>query len=214
MTDKVAPMSSAPPPDASWLLPLGRSLGPREDGTTHDVLAGRVVHALDPVAWLVWSLSHGLPGAAAPWTVADLELQTTASGLPDTPAVLGDLLDRGLVVAVDPADAELLGRVRAVVQLPALGNSAAEPEVWTLGTPEVPLVHLDRVTFDVVTSAHRFPDLAGAVAWAAGAADRAGLPAGAGADPAEVAARVRGALPLLLAVGAVHLELVTTGAAA
>ena len=207
-------MSSAPPPDASWLLPLGRSLGPREDGVTHDVLAGRVVHALDPVGWLVWSLSHGLPGAAAPWTVADLELQTTAAGLPDTPAVLTDLLDRGLVTAVEPDDAELLTRVRATVQLLALGNSAAEPEVWTLGTPEVPLVHLDRVTFDAVTSAHRFPHLAAAVAWAAGAAGRAGLPAAAGSDAAVLAARVRDALPLLLAVGAVHLELAIVGASA
>lgn len=205
-------MSPAPLPGASWLLPVGRSLGPRETGTEYDVLAGRVVHALEPVAWVVWSLCHGLPDARRPWTVADLELQATASGLPDVTPVLGDLRDRGLLALAEAGDEDLLTRLRAVVQLPALGNTAQDPETWWLGTPEVPLVGLDRVTYDVVTSAHRFPDLAAAVVAAADAWFRGGAPAATGGDASALTARVRESLPLLLAVGAVHLDLAPTGA--
>lgn len=202
-------MSPAPLPGTSWVLPVGRSLGPR--GAGYDVLAGRQVHELDPTSWVLWSLCHGLPGHRAPWTLADVELQATASGLADAVPLLDDLLASGLLALAEPGDDDVLTRVRAVVQLPALGNTADDPDTFSLGTPEVPLVGLDRVTYDVVTSAHRFPDLASAVTSAADLWFRAGAPALAGGDAAALGARVREALPLLLAVGAVHLELAPAG---
>lgn len=198
-------MSTVALPDTAWLLPLGRALGPREDAVHHEVLAARVVQVLDPVDWVVWALCHGLPGEAGPWTAGDLRRQTLAAGTPDVDPVLAGLVDRGLVLTADPGEAAL-HRVRAGLVLLALGNTADEPEVWSLGAPGLPVVGLDRATFDVVTSAHRFPDLAAAVTAGAAAAFRAGLPAVAGSDAGVLAERVADALPLLLAVGAVHLD--------
>lgn len=203
----VEPGSGTPPTAA--VLPVGRSLGPRDGGLQFDVRIGDGVLDLDPVTWAVWSLCHGLPGVARPWTGHDVVLQALAAGLPDADPVLADLRAAGLLVdaPADDSDAERLARrLRLFQVLPALGNTPDEPAAWALGAPGVPVVHVDDALYDVVVGGHRDADLWRTVSTRAASAAALGID-GPDADPHRLLERTVGALPLLLAVGAVHLDL-------
>jgi hypothetical protein len=191
------------------VLPVGRSLGPRDGGLLFDVRVGDGVVDLDPVTWAVWSLCHGLPGVAGPWTERDVVLQALAAGLPDAEPVLADLRSTDLLTDApgDDAQAERLARrLRLFQVLPALGNTPDEPAAWALGAPGVPVVHVDDALHDLVVGGHRDADLWTTVSTRAASAAALGI-AGPDTDPHRLLERLVGALPLLLAVGAVHLDL-------
>ncbi|WP_147261970.1 hypothetical protein [Blastococcus sp. TF02A-26] len=188
------------------LFPLGQSLGQRDGGLVFDVRVGDELRQVDPVQWAVWALAHGLPGVSGPWTADDVLLQATAAGLPDAREVLTGLADDGLVVEA-PADAAgalaLAERVRVMVALLPLGNSAEEPAAWSLGLPGQPLVHVDEAVYEVVVLGHLDTDLWTTVQQVAAAPRPSADDV---RDPVVLLGRVLDALPTLLSVGAVHLD--------
>ena len=198
--------AGAGPHAARALFPLGQSLGQRDGGLVFDVRVGDELRQVDPVQWAVWALAHGLPGVPGPWTADDVLLQATAAGLPDAAAVVAGLVGDGLLVEA-PADAggatALAERVRVMVALLPLGNSADEPSAWALGLPGRPLVHVDEPVYEVVALGHLDTDLWTTVQQVAGAPRPAPDDA---RDPLVLLGRVLDALPTLLSVGAVHLD--------
>lgn len=132
---------------SSLIFPIGHYLGafyPSEGASldAHIVRVGWRTFKLNAAEQLVvWALSHGLGGGAGmePWTRTDVEDSARASGIHDASTVLDALIDRELVVEVDPGredDAIHFAKsFRTRSLLAGLGNAPDDPLSFGLGIP-------------------------------------------------------------------------------
>lgn len=200
------------------LLPVGQRLGELHPGPGRGT-SGLLVHPgpaavlLDGDAGDVWDLAHGLTTHVlqVPWDRAQLAAVLLDRRPADLDRTVADLLDRGLLVEVDPQDAgAFLARHRWYSALTGLGHQPRDGG-WTgaLGFPGAPPVRevAPRV-YEFWSLAPEFGSLQGAVDFlAAAAADDPDAPAEE-TDPAALAAAVVDWLHDLLCVGAGWLEVV------
>lgn len=93
-------------PDPRVLIPVGQDLGPEraatsETGYAYRVFDGAVVHELDADEYAVWSAAAGeLTSVDAPWGPQQALAAAGRSGVEDPPAVMDDLVERGLLAEV------------------------------------------------------------------------------------------------------------------
>ena len=198
------------------LFPLGQYLGAVHPGQGlpvrhHQVRIGSDVHPLDDGSELdVWALAHGHPAVVGlrPATRGLLEALAAEVGLRSAERVVDQLLDRGLLVQVEPgsAAAETFARGhRWYSLLTGLGESSpSRAGIGLLGAP--PVRDLPAAVFEYWTWAHLFPDLHSAAAGLAEmAAGTPGEPAVA-TDADEVLQDLLGSLHELLCVNGGFLD--------
>lgn len=198
-----------PDDDVQRVLPLGHSLGVRDDGTRFEVRLGPLLHRLDAPRFAVWALCSGLPDATGPWTVADAVARAAEAGVADAAAAMAQLQADGLVATaapVGPTALELARRVRLLPQLPGLGNTAEAPDGWSLGFPGQPVVTMDATLYDLVCWAHLDTSLWRACEGSAAVARRAGVTDEVATDPARTLAALLRSVHPLLSSGAVRLD--------
>ncbi|TQS43825.1 hypothetical protein [Cryptosporangium phraense] len=121
----------------SILLPVGHLLGSEYDEATGEatqrVRVGPDVIHLDGSRFAVWSLAHG-----------------TSTDLPDGADARDALLEDGLLASVSPASIEEFARGHRLVPLMlGLGNLPESPDVYQIGLPGHPLLHVSAAVFDV-----------------------------------------------------------------
>jgi len=198
-----------PDDDVQRVLPLGHSLGVRDDGTRFEVRLGPLLHRLDAPRFAVWALCSGLPDAVGPWTAADVLARALDAGVADAAQALDRLRADGLVATaapVGPTAHELARRVRLMPQLLGLGNSAEAPHSWSMGFPDRPVVALDATLYDLVCTAHLDSSLWRACESSSAVARRSGVPDPVATDPEQLLAALLRAIHPLLSSGAVRLD--------
>ena len=189
--------------------PLGRFLQTVHDPPappTHRVRTWGGIEVLDDAELRTWVLARELPGRppGTPVTRSDL-----AAHAPGDPGLVDRLLARGLLTELVPggAAAEQLARRTALVLLvPGLGNTSAQPTVFSLGLPGRPLASVSRTVFDLLVRGRLHRDLWAACTASAEAAVALGSTAAADRSPERVLAQVLEALPVLLATDAAFLD--------
>jgi hypothetical protein len=196
------------------LLPVGHDLGAFHtgDGVTapvQQIRLGAELVELSDAEFRLWSLAHGLPtgtdGQVVPTTEDELLAET------DDPALVGSLVDRGLLAAAD--DAVRFASTHRLVPLAlGLGNSPAEPWLFSVGLLNQPIVAMTGALFDMWQWAHLSPDLWLACQESAAVAERAGVDDPNQTDPARVLDGVLGSLHMLLSVRVACLDLRLGGA--
>ncbi|MFI5955614.1 hypothetical protein [Cryptosporangium sp. NPDC051539] len=177
----------------SILLPVGHLLGSEYDEATGEatqrIRVGPDVVHLDGPRFAVWSLAHGT-------STVDGVL---ASGLPDADVALAALLDDGLVTVVAPDAVEAFARRHRLVPLMlGLGNLPESPEVYQIGLPGSPLLHVSAAVFDVFRWSPVENDL-----WSAGMATAGRLGS---VGPEELLGELLAVVHTLLASSAVCLD--------
>jgi hypothetical protein len=126
-------------------LPIGQFFG--SFGDVHHVRVLGEVRELDPPRFGVWALLHGLPDKLpdGPWTRAAVLAAAPAAG-----PVLDDLLSSGLAASVDPGAAGDFARGhRMGHRMLGLGNTSAEPWLFSIGFFGRPVVRVTREVYDL-----------------------------------------------------------------
>jgi hypothetical protein len=136
------------------ILPLGRYLGVADDGS-HEVERGGVAERLDGLSFAVWGLAHGpidpVIAAGTEWTREELVGYAGLAGVPEPAEQVDRLAARGLVVDVSPgAEASGFASGHRVVPLAVgLGNHPEEPDRFTIGLFDRPLIQVDEPRYEV-----------------------------------------------------------------
>ncbi|WP_369139377.1 hypothetical protein [Modestobacter versicolor] len=183
-------------PPAYWVVRLGWDSPLLPDRATADV----------------WALAHGHPETAGrtPWTRTELCRAASAAGVSDPDAVLGGLLERGLVAEVTPGTddaATFAGTHRVQSLLLGLGELPDRPGVDGIGLLGMPaLAQVPLGTYEFWQWGHLWPTLTEAAAGLAEMAAQAPEHAPEEADPVQVLDRVLHELHRLLSVHAVYLD--------
>jgi hypothetical protein len=163
------------------VLPVGHDLGAFHDGTggrTHQVRVGATVEELSDAEYNAWSAAHSPEGAAP-----DDALGLSARGL--------------LAEVTDPV--EFAARHRLVPLALGLGNTSAEPWLFTAGLLDQPVVAMTGALYDLWQWAHLSPDLWTACHETAAVALQAGMTDPEQTDPARVLDGALESVPPLLA---------------
>ncbi len=164
------------------VLPVGHDLGAFHDGMggrIQQVRVGATVAELSDVEYDAWSSAHS-PASSTP---GDLVAALTAR------ALLADVSD----------PVEFAARHRLVPLALGLGNTAAEPWLFTAGLLHQPVVAMTGALFDLWQWAHLSPDLWTACHEAAAVALQAGMTDLEQTDPARVLDGALESVPPLLA---------------
>jgi hypothetical protein len=197
------------------LLPIGHLLGahyPRPGSTAHtqQVRVGPESVEIDDARFTAWALAHGLPGRAAEdlWTRRALEELAVAQGIGDLSGAVDDLLADRLLVEVGTGEemVEFARQHRLLPLVLGLGNSSAEPEVWSVGLLGQPIATMTSPLFDLWEWSGLAPDLWAACESAARTAREVGRTDDADVDPHATLGHLLVNLHGLLAVDAVHLD--------
>lgn len=176
------------------MLPVGHDLGAFHDGTggrTQQVRVGATIAELSEVEYGAWSAAHS-PEASMP---DDVRAALTARAL--------------LADAADPVD--FAARHRLVPLALGLGNTAAEPWLFTAGLLNQPVVAMTGALFDLWQWAHLSPDLWTACHEAAAVALQAGMTDPEQTDPARVLEGALESVPPLLAARVACFDVRTGG---
>jgi hypothetical protein len=202
---------------SALLLPVGQSLGALHPGPglpsrgTRVRVGSRDELLPDDLTGDVWHLAHGVPRfvGAMPWGRDTLPVAVAAHEPVEVRAAVDQLLDRGLLAEVDPADPAGLERFAAGHGWQSLqaGLGYQPSGRCGIGLPGAPPVReVSPRVYEFWSLAPVLGSLADAAAeLAALAADTAGLPAEQG-DPPAVLAHLVGELHELLCVGAGFLD--------
>lgn len=202
---------------SALLLPVGQSLGALHPGPglpsrgTRVRLGSREELLPDDLGSDVWHLAHGVPRfvGTMPWGRDALPVAVPTHEPVEVRAAVDDLLGRGLLVEVDPADPATLADVAVRLGWQSLqtGLGYQPSGRCGIGLPGAPPVReVSPRLYEFWSLAPVLGSLADAAAeLAALAADTPGAPAEQG-DPAAVLAHVVGELHELLCVGAGFLD--------
>ena len=201
-------MTSDSPP--LQVYPLGHLIRVRAAQDEFHVRVGAELQRLPAADFSVWAMAHGpADHVPRPWTVDELADQATAIGLPDAPERLGRLEEAGLVALAAPgADSglALARRVRMVPLVLGLGNSAENPDAYSVGLPGRPLAVLSAAAYDLFEWATMETSLWRACEGAAATAARVGIDDPLASDPEALLTALLEDLHRLLTPNAVCLD--------
>jgi len=201
-------MTSDPGP--LQVYPIGQLIRVRAAVDEFHVRVGAELHRLTSPDFGVWAMSHGpADHVPRPWTPEALSAQADAVGLPDATDRLARLQEQGLVALAAPgteSGVALAQRVRLVPLVLGLGNSAENPDAYSVGLPGRPLVVLSAAAYDLFEWAHMERSLWAACEGAAATAARVGLDDPLVTDPEALLTSLLGDLHRLLTPNAVHLD--------
>jgi hypothetical protein len=201
-------MSSDSPP--LQVYPIGQLIRVRAAEDEFHVRVGAELRRLPSTDFSVWAMAHGpADHVPRPWTADELADQARAVGLPDAPDRLVHLLETGLVALAAPGTESgraLAQRVRMVPLVLGLGNSAENPDAYSVGLPGRPLAVLSAAAYDLFEWATMETSLWRACEGAAATAARVGIEDPLASDPDAVLASLLGDLHRLLTPNAVCLD--------
>jgi hypothetical protein len=195
----------ARPHPESVMLPLGRYLGAADDGG-HEVERGGVAERLDKVGFAVWGLAHGpidpVLAAGKEWTRAELVSYAGLAGIPDPDERVARLAARGLLVDVSVGSeaSDFASSHRVVPLAVGLGNHPEEPDRFTIGLFDRPLVQVDELRYEVWCWSSAYDTL-----WQVCEA-RAAM--GGEQDPAEVLAHFLTGVHQMASANALYLDVI------
>jgi hypothetical protein len=196
--------------DSPQVYPIGQLIRVRAPQDEFHVRVGAELMRLSSTDFSVWAMAHGpADHVPRPWTVDELAAQAEAVGLPDAPDRLDRLAGTGLVAfAVPGTDSglQLARRVRMVPLVLGLGNSAENPDAYSVGLPGRPLAVLSAAAYDLFEWATMEASLWQACEGAAATAVRVGIDDPLATDPAALLASLLGDLHRLLTPNAVCLD--------
>ncbi|MBO0829395.1 MAG: hypothetical protein J2P24_16605 [Streptosporangiales bacterium] len=199
------------------IVPVGLNMGPQFDDPAGDwhVHLGTRAAKLSPDELRAWgtAFSDVQRHADHTFTRAHLEhvLGQDRNGTPDPAPIVSALLDRGLLLEYDPADAdwaELFDEVNLFPLVQGMGNSPEEPAAYQLGVGGEPILSVNANVYGIWSYALTSRSLWSACAELAAGVDQDLQP---GEEPfgynaADIAAEVGAALPLLVTTGCAFLD--------
>jgi hypothetical protein len=199
--------SDAPP---LQVYPIGQLIRVRASENEFHVRVGARLERLSSADFSVWAMAHGpADHVPRPWTADELADQARAVGLTDAPARLVHLLESGLVALAAPgteSGVALARRVRMVPLVVGLGNSAENPDAYSVGLPGRPLAVLSAAAYDLFEWSTMETSLWRACEGAAATAARVGIEDPLASDPHAVLASLLEDLHRLLTPNAVCLD--------
>lgn len=154
---------------AEVLLPVGHLLGPffatadADLPESVDIRLGRDVAPLPPDVYVVWAAAHGEPErvAKAPMTRSGL-VSAVKDAVTEPTRYIDELLGRGLLVRLPQTfnDRRAFARSHRVLPLAlGLGNSAEQPEAFTVGMVSSPALLLSASVFMPWMFGYQYPTL-------------------------------------------------------
>ena len=192
------------------VYPIGHLIRVRTAQDEFHVRVGAELQRLPSADFSVWAMAHGpADHVPRPWTVDELADQATAIGLPDAPERLGRLEEAGLVALAAPgtdSGLALARRVRMVPLVLGLGNSAENPDAYSVGLPGRPLAVLSAAAYDLFEWATMETSLWRACEGAAATATRVGIDDPLASDPESLLTSLLSDLHRLLTPNAVCLD--------
>ncbi|WP_369139378.1 hypothetical protein [Modestobacter versicolor] len=201
-------MTSDSPP--LQVYPIGQLIRVRAAQDEFHVRVAAELQRLTSTDFSVWAMAHGpADHVPRPWTVAELAAQAAGIGLPDAPERLARLEQLGLVALAAPGTAsavELARRVRMVPLVLGLGNSADNPDTYSVGLPGRPLAVLSAAAYDLFEWATMETSLWRACEGAAATAARVGIDDPQASDPGALLTSLLADLHRLLTPNAVCLD--------
>jgi hypothetical protein len=201
-------MTSDPPPPQVY--PIGQLIRVRAADDEFHVRVGAQLRRLSAADFSVWAMAHGpADHVPRPWTSDELAAQARTVGLADAPQRLARLEESGLVAFAAPGTESglaLAQRVRMVPLVLGLGNSAANPDAYSVGLPGRPLAVLSAAAYDLFEWATMETSLWRACQGAAATAARVGIEDPLASDPEAVLASLLADLHRLLTPNAVCLD--------
>lgn len=201
---------------ATLVFPIGHCFGtyyesPDPDGHHQRVRVGPDVVRLSDEQFTLWSLAHSAPDRPLdqPWNCRSvLDLARTV-GLVGAEEVLDGLVADSMVATVTPGtdDAVLFARrYRMVPTMLGLGNSAAEPGLYSVGLPGQPIVQMASLVYDLYEWSHLDPSLWAACNGAAETSRRVEITDPTATDPARLLDALLLCLHTLLGPNSVYLD--------
>jgi len=201
-------MTSDPPP--LQVYPIGQLIRVRAADDEFHVRVGAQLRRLSATDFSVWAMAHGpADHVPRPWTGDELAAQARTVGVTDAPQRLAALHESGLVGFAAPGTESglaLAQRVRMVPLVLGLGNSAANPDAYSVGLPGRPLAVLSAAAYDLFEWATMETSLWRACQGAAATAARVGIEDPLASDPEAVLASLLADLHRLLTPNAVCLD--------
>jgi hypothetical protein len=201
-------MTSDPAP--LQVYPIGQLIRVRAAEDEFHVRVGADLQRLSAADFSVWAMAHGpADHVPRPWTGDELADQARTIGLADAPDRLARLYETGLVAlaaAGTPSGLALAQRVRMVPLVLGLGNSAANPDAYSVGLPGRPLAVLSAAAYDLFEWSTMETSLWRACQGAAATAARVGIEDPLASDPEAVLAALLADLHRLLTPNAVCLD--------
>jgi hypothetical protein len=201
-------MTSDPAP--LQVYPIGQLIRVRAAEDEFHVRVGADLQRLSAADFSVWAMAHGpADHVPRPWTGDELADQARTVGLADAPDRLARLYETGLVAlaaAGTPSGLALAQRVRMVPLVLGLGNSAANPDAYSVGLPGRPLAVLSAAAYDLFEWSTMETSLWRACQGAAATAARVGIEDPLASDPEAVLAALLADLHRLLTPNAVCLD--------
>jgi hypothetical protein len=193
-------MTSDPAP--LQVYPIGQLIRVRAAEDEFHVRVGADLQRLSAADFSVWAMAHGpADHVPRPWTGDELADQARTVGLADAPDRLARLFETGLVAlaaAGTPSGLALAQRVRMVPLVLGLGNSAANPDAYSVGLPGRPLAVLSAAAYDLFEWSTMETSLWRACQGAAATAARVGIEDPLASDPEAVLAALLADLHRLL----------------
>ena len=132
-------------PGEPLIFPIGQYVGAfarvgRPDERSHHVCRGGQIVELTDESFALWGLAHGpldpIIASSTPWTRPELGQYASRAGIAEPARLVADLAERGLLAETPregPAAQAFAGRHRAVPTMLGLGNTAEDPELFTIG---------------------------------------------------------------------------------
>jgi hypothetical protein len=201
-------MTSDPPPQQVY--PIGQLIRVRAADDEFHVRVGADLQRLSAADFSVWAMTHGpADHVPRPWTVDELAVQARTVGLADAPDRLVRLHETGLVAFAAPGTESglaLAQRVRMVPLVLGLGNSAGNPDAYSVGLPGRPLAVLSAAAYDLFEWSTMETSLWRACQGAASTAARVGIDDPLASDPEAVLTALLADLHRLLTPNAVCLD--------
>ena len=201
-------MTSDPPP--LQVYPVGQLIRVRASEDEFHVRVGAELQRLTSTDFSVWAMAHGpADHVPRPWTSAELAAQARTVGLADAPDRLTRLQEAGLVALAAPgteSGVALAQRVRMVPLVLGLGNSAENPDAYSVGLPGRPLAVLSAAAYDLFEWATMETSLWRACEGAAATAARVGIDDPLASDPESLLTSLLSDLHRLLTPNAVCLD--------
>jgi hypothetical protein len=132
-------------PRGSLIFPIGQYVGAftaadRPGERSHHICGDGRVAELTEESFAVWAMAHGpldpIIASSAAWTRRELEQYAGRAGVAGTARLIEDLAGRGLLAETPlqgPAARAFADGHRAVPTMLGLGNTAEDPERFTIG---------------------------------------------------------------------------------
>jgi hypothetical protein len=201
-------MTSDPPP--LQVYPIGQLIRVRASEDEFHVRVGAELQRLTSTDFSVWAMAHGpADHVPRPWTGEELAAQARTVGLADAADRLARLQEAGLIAFAapgTPSGVALAQRVRMVPLVLGLGNSAENPDAYSVGLPGRPLAVLSAAAYDLFEWATMETSLWRACQGAAATAARVGIEDPQASDPEALLASLLEDLHRLLTPNAVCLD--------